>query len=102
MVQLIGLNGIDLLRALVEQIRDKGSYPFVQIEDTETQRLLVEKGDTGFWQNQASVDQLPKMEKMDVFIGIRASTLHEQHGLDYTEHADSGYPEFQASLAPRS
>lgn len=48
MVQLIGLNGIDLLRALVEQIRDKGSHPFVQIEDTETQRLLVEKGDTDF------------------------------------------------------
>ncbi|HCT51844.1 MAG TPA: aminopeptidase, partial [Balneola sp.] len=73
MVQLIGLNGIDLLRALVEQIRDKGSHPFVQIEDTETQRLLIEKGDTGFWQNQASVDQLPLMKQMDVFIGIRAS-----------------------------
>lgn len=73
MVQLIGLNGIDLLRALVEQIRDKGSHPFVQIEDTETQRLLVEKGDTDFWKNQASVDQLPLMKQMDVFIGIRAS-----------------------------
>ncbi|MGJ8668562.1 MAG: ammonium transporter [Oceanococcus sp.] len=35
-------------------------------------------------------------------IGIRASTLHEQHGLDYTEHADIGYPEFQTSIAPRS
>ncbi|HCI72285.1 MAG TPA: aminopeptidase, partial [Balneola sp.] len=52
---------------------DKGSHPFVQIEDTETQRLLIEKGDTGFWQNQASVDQLPLMKQMDVFIGIRAS-----------------------------
>lgn len=39
---------------------------------------------------------------LKMFIGIRASTLHEQHGLDYTEHADIGYPEFQASLAPRS
>ncbi|MEN8720902.1 MAG: ammonium transporter [Oceanococcaceae bacterium] len=34
-------------------------------------------------------------------VGIRATTIHEQHGLDYTEHADIGYPEFQASLAPR-
>ena len=73
MVQLIGLNGINLLRALVEQIREKGAHPFVQIEDTETQKLLVQKGDEAFWKNQASVDQLPKMEKMDVFIGIRAS-----------------------------
>ncbi len=39
---------------------------------------------------------------LKLFVGIRASTLHEQHGLDYTEHADIGYPEFQASLAPRS
>ena len=35
-------------------------------------------------------------------IGVRASTMHEQHGLDHTEHADVGYPEFQASLAPRT
>ena len=73
MVQLIGLNGINLLRALVEQIREKGAHPFVQIEDTETQKLLVQKGDESFWKNQAKVDQLPKMEQMDVFIGIRAS-----------------------------
>jgi len=73
MVQLIGLNGINLLRALVEQIREKGAHPFVQIEDTETQKILVQKGDVAFWSNQAKVDQLPLMEQMDVFIGIRAS-----------------------------
>ena len=27
-------------------------------------------------------------------IGLRASTLHEQRGLDYSEHAEAGYPEF--------
>lgn len=37
-----------------------------------------------------------------LLVGIRASTVHEQHGLDHTEHADIGYPEFQTSLAPRS
>ncbi|MEQ9309666.1 MAG: aminopeptidase [Balneolaceae bacterium] len=73
MVQLIGLNGINLLRSLVEQIREKGAHPFVQIEDTETQKILVQKGNTEFWKNQASVDQLPLMKQMDVFIGIRAS-----------------------------
>lgn len=79
MVQLIGLNGIDLLRALVEGIRQRGAHPFVQIEDTEVQRTLVEQGDETFWKNQASVDQLPLMKQMDVFIGIRASeNIYEQ------------------------
>jgi len=35
---------------------------------------------------------------IDMTIGIRASSLHEQRGLDYTEHAELGYPEFQKSL----
>ena len=29
-------------------------------------------------------------------IGLRASTLDEQRGLDYTEHYEIGYPEFQS------
>lgn len=73
MVQLIGLNGIDLLRALTEQIRAKNAHPFIQIEDAETQRILIENGDEAFWKNQAEVDQLPLMKQMDAFIGIRAS-----------------------------
>ena len=81
MIQLIGLNGINLLRALVEQIRDKGAYPYVQIEDTEIQKLLVQKGDVDYWTNQANVDQLPKMKQMDVFIGIRASENIYEHSL---------------------
>ena len=31
-------------------------------------------------------------------IGLRASSLHEQRGLDFTEHAEIGYPEFQNDL----
>jgi Amt family ammonium transporter len=34
-------------------------------------------------------------------IGLRASTLDEQRGLDYTEHAEIGYPEFQQDLLQR-
>ncbi len=39
---------------------------------------------------------------LKTLIGVRASTMHEQHGLDHTEHADVGYPEFQSSMAPRT
>lgn len=31
-------------------------------------------------------------------IGLRASIQHQQRGLDYTEHAELGYPEFQGVL----
>lgn len=32
---------------------------------------------------------------VDKLFGLRASPLHEQRGLDFTEHAEVGYPEFQ-------
>ena len=35
---------------------------------------------------------------IDVSFGLKASRLHEQRGLDYTEHAELGYPEFQKQL----
>lgn len=35
---------------------------------------------------------------LDKTIGIRASTIHEQRGLDYTEHYEVAYPEFQKRL----
>jgi Amt family ammonium transporter len=31
---------------------------------------------------------------IDRLVGLRASTQHEQQGLDYTEHDEIGYPEF--------
>ena len=31
-------------------------------------------------------------------MGLRADSLHEQRGLDYTEHYEIGYPEFQKDL----
>jgi Amt family ammonium transporter len=34
---------------------------------------------------------------IDRVIGLRAPTLNEQRGLDYTEHHEIGYPEFQDS-----
>ncbi len=73
MLQLIGLNGIGIIRALAEKIRDIGAHPFIKIEDPETNRLLLEAGDEFFWENQANVDQLPLMKQMDAFVGIRAA-----------------------------
>ncbi len=35
---------------------------------------------------------------IDKISGLRVSTLHEQRGLDYTEHFEIGYPEFQDVL----
>lgn len=32
---------------------------------------------------------------IDMMMGMRASPLHEQRGLDFTEHSEVGYPEFQ-------
>lgn len=31
-------------------------------------------------------------------MGLRSSTLHEQRGLDFSEHAETGYPEFQRDI----
>lgn len=93
LLQLVGLNGIELLRALVEVCRDMKVNPFVQIEDTEIRRLLVEKGDREFWQNQAESDQLPLMKKMDAFVGIRASqNIYEQ--ADVNRESNKAYSDY--------
>ena len=73
MLQLIGLNGIGLIRALAEETRSRNAHPFIKIEDPETNRILLENGDDAFWQNQAITDQLPLMKQMNAFIGIRGS-----------------------------
>ncbi|HMB98224.1 MAG TPA: hypothetical protein VKM36_07050, partial [Balneolaceae bacterium] len=33
MLQLVGLNGIGLIRALTDEVRKKGAHPFIKIED---------------------------------------------------------------------
>lgn len=73
MIQLIGLNGISLLRALVEKARALGAHPFVNIVDSETQRILLENGNADYWTRQAEVDQLPLMKQMHAYVGIRAT-----------------------------
>lgn len=78
MLQLIGLNGIGLIRALTETVREKKANPFIKIEDPEINRILLESGNDEFWTLQAEADQLPLMKKMDAFIGIRgAENIYE-------------------------
>ena len=38
---------------------------------------------------------------LDALMGLRASTEHEQRGLDYTEHYEIGYGEFMAARTHR-
>lgn len=90
MIQLIGLNAIGLVRALTEQVRELGAHPFLKLEDPETNRLLLEQGDEGFWKNQSETDQLPLMKQMDAFIGIRAAeNIYENSGVP--KHANDAY-----------
>jgi len=90
MLQLVGLNGIGLLRALTEEARAMNVHPFVHIEDAEVQRILKETGDAAFWKNQAEVDQLPLMKQMDAFVGIRAS-LNIYENSNATKEANKAY-----------
>jgi aminopeptidase len=90
LLQLVGLNGIGLLRALVEHARSMNVNPFVQIEDTEIRRMLVEKGDEDFWKTQTEVDQLPLMKQMDAFVGIRASLNIYEHS-EVSKEANKAY-----------
>lgn len=92
MLQLIGLNGIGLLRALVRAVREKNAHPFIKVEDPEINRTLLENGNDQFWKNQATVDQLPLMKQMDSFIGIRASENIYENSM-VSKHANRAFSE---------
>lgn len=90
LLQLIGLNGLGLLRALAETAREKKAHPFIKIEDPEINRILLENGSNDFWKNQAHSDQLPLMKRMDAFIGIRGSeNIYENSAV--TKEANQSY-----------
>ncbi|MEX1063099.1 MAG: aminopeptidase [Balneolaceae bacterium] len=92
LLQAVGLNSVGLIRALVESSRQKNAHPFVQIEDPEINRMLLETGDSGFWERQANADQLPLMRQMDAFVGIRGSeNIYENSEVD--SDANKAYSE---------
>ena len=73
LIQLIGINGISLVRALATKAREMGANPFINIIDIETQKILLETGTESYWNEIAQIEGLPVMEKMHAYIGIRAS-----------------------------
>lgn len=73
LIQLIGLNGIGLARALAVEARKREAIPFFRMEDTELNKTLLEHGDTSYWQQISSIEALPLMKQMDAYVGIRAS-----------------------------
>ncbi len=92
LLQSIGANSIGLMRALVKKTRDIQAHPFVQIEDPEINRMLLELGDPAFWEHQANTDQLPLMKQMDAFIGIRGSeNIYENSSV--STQANNAYSE---------
>jgi len=93
MLHLVGMNGIGLLQALVAEALAKGANPFVRLDDTEISRMMIENGNPDFWMHQAATEQLPLMQKMDAYVGIRASeNIYETSQADksaykaYSEH----------------
>jgi aminopeptidase len=93
LLQLTGLNGIGLLRALAEEARAMNANPFVHIQDADIQRTLMEAGDADFWKKQAEVDQLPLMKQMDAFVGVRASQNIYEHA-DVSKQANKAYSDY--------
>ncbi len=82
LIHLTGLNGIDLVRCLVREVRRVGANPFIELTDTEIQKELLLTGDIEFWQHQTEVAQLPLMKQMDAYIGIRATqNIYEYAGV---------------------
>ncbi|MDG5767982.1 aminopeptidase [Balneolales bacterium ANBcel1] len=82
LINLIGFNGIGLARALVVGARERNALPYVDIADSDIQRLLLETGDESFWKDQAEVGGLPLMKRMDAYVGIRASeNIYETSGV---------------------
>lgn len=73
MIELFGTNGVQLAQEMARAVLDNGAVPFVVIRDTETERILRERGTTEIWTRHREVSGLPMMKAMDVYIGIRAA-----------------------------
>jgi aminopeptidase len=73
LIQLIGLNGIGLARALAIEARKRKAIPFFRMEDTELNKVLLEEGNSDYWSSVTATEALPLMKQMDAYVGIRAS-----------------------------
>jgi aminopeptidase len=82
MIELFGINGIHLAQEMARATLDVGAVPFVVVRDTETERILRERGTRELWQQQRETSGLPLMKQMDVYIGVRAGeNIYELSGV---------------------
>lgn len=72
MIELFGLNGIHLVQEMARATLDQGANPFVVIHDSETDRIIRERGSRELWGKLRDSQGLPTMKEMDVYIGLRA------------------------------
>ncbi len=82
MIELFGTNGIHLAQEMTRAVLDAGAVPFVMIRDTDTERIIRERGTRELWSAMRDVSGLPLMKEMDVYVGIRASeNIYELSGV---------------------
>lgn len=82
LIELFGTNGVHLAQEMARAAIDRDAVPFIVIRDTETERILREKGSREFWAKQRDVAGLPLMKEMDIYIGVRAAeNIYELSGV---------------------
>jgi aminopeptidase len=73
MIELFGINGVHLAQEMARATLDAGAVPFIVVRDTETERIIRERGTRELWKTFRDVQGLPLMKEMDVYIGVRAA-----------------------------
>ncbi|MBS1914217.1 MAG: aminopeptidase [Bacteroidetes bacterium] len=82
MIELFGINGVHLAQEMARAALEVGAVPFVVIRDTETERVIRERGTRALWDRYRDVQGLPLMKEMDVYIGLRAGeNIYELAGV---------------------
>lgn len=90
MIELFGTNGAHLAQEMARATIDAGAFPFVVLRDTETERIIRERGTRELWARMRDVSGLPMMKEMDVYIGIRAGeNIYELSGV--SKEANKAY-----------
>jgi aminopeptidase len=87
MIELFGINGIHLAQELTRAALDVGAIPFPVIRDSDTERILRERGTRAMWDAIRDTAGLPLMKEMDVYIGVRAGeNIYELSGVGGAEN----------------
>ncbi len=82
MIELTGINGLHLAQEMARAIIDAEAVPFIVIRDSETERIIRERGNRELWARMRDKSGLPLMKEMDVYVGIRASeNIYEMSGV---------------------